>query len=89
MATAVDEKEITPPSRLEFDHGDGERSWFEATVTLQETGSGTLITLRQLYRSGESRDEMLNKYGALEDGKQHLAKLEAYIKSTLINNLSL
>ena len=86
---AVDEKEITPPSRLVFDHGDGERSWFEATVTLQETGSGTLITLRQLYRSGESRDEVLNKYGGLEGGKQHLAKLEAYIKSTLINNLSL
>ena len=74
-------KEITPPSRLVFDHGDGERMWFEATVTLQETGSGTLITLRQLYASKESRDDVVNKYGAIEGGKQHLAKLEAYIKA--------
>jgi uncharacterized protein YndB with AHSA1/START domain len=76
-------KEITAPSRLVFDHGDGERIWFEATVTLQEIGSGTLITLRQLYPSRESRDEVINKYGALEGGKQHLAKLEAYIKENL------
>ena len=78
-------KEITPPSRLVFDHGDGERMWFEATVTLQETGSGTLITLRQLYPSMESRDEVVNKYGAIEGGKQHLAKLEAYVKANLIS----
>lgn len=79
-------KEITPPSRMVFDHGDGERMWFEATVTLQETGSGTLITLRQLYASKETRDDVVNKYGAIEGGKQHLAKLEAYIKANLINN---
>ena len=76
-------KEITPPSRLVFDHGDGERMWFEATVTLQGTTSGTLITLRQLYPSRESRDEVVNKYGAIEGGKQHLAKLEAYLEDNL------
>lgn len=79
-------KEITPPSRLVFDHGDGERMWFEATVTLQETGSGTLITLRQLYPSMEFRDEVASRYGALEGGKQHLAKPEAYLKANLISN---
>jgi uncharacterized protein YndB with AHSA1/START domain len=72
-------KEITPPSRLVFDHGDGERVWFEFTVTLEENAGGTLITLRQLYPSRESRDEVVEKYGALEGAKQHLAKLEAYL----------
>ena len=76
-------KEITPPSKLVFDHGDGERMWFETTVTLQEIDSGTLITLRQVYPSRESRDEVVNKYGAIEGGKQHLAKLEAYIRENL------
>lgn len=76
-------KEITPSSRLVFDHGDGERMWFEATVILQETSIGTLITLRQLYPSRESRDEVIDKYGAIEGGKQHLAKLEAYVKEHL------
>jgi uncharacterized protein YndB with AHSA1/START domain len=76
-------KVITPPSRLVFDHGDGERVWFEATVTLQETAGGTLITLRQLYPSREFRDEVVTKSGAVEGGKQHLAKLEAYVRATL------
>ena len=76
-------KEITPPARLVFDHGDGERVWFEATVTLQETGSGTLVMLRQLYPSRESRDVVIDRYGAIEGGKQHLAKLEAYIRENL------
>jgi uncharacterized protein YndB with AHSA1/START domain len=76
-------KEITPPSRWVFDHGDGERVWFEATVTLEETPTGTLVTLRQLYSSEASRDEVIEKYGALEGGKQHLAKLEAYVSKTL------
>ena len=72
-------KEIIPPSRLVFDHGDGQRIWFETCITLQETGSGTLITLRHLFPSKESRDEVVEKYGAIEGGKQHLAKLEAYL----------
>ena len=76
-------KEITPPSRLVYDHGDGKRIWFETTVNLQETGSGTLITLRHLFPSRESRDEVVEKYGAIEGGKQHLAKLETYIRENL------
>lgn len=74
-------KEITPPSRLVFDHGDGQRIWFETCITLQETSSGTLITLRQLFPSRESRDEVIEKSGAIEGGKQHPAKLEAYLKA--------
>jgi uncharacterized protein YndB with AHSA1/START domain len=57
--------------------------WFEATVTLHETAGGTLITLRQLYPSKESRDEVVEKYGAVEGGKQHLAKLAAYLEEYL------
>lgn len=76
-------KEITPPSRLLFDHGDGQRIWFETNISLQETVTGTLITLRQLFPSRESRDEVVEKYGAIEGGKQHLAKLEAYLTANL------
>ena len=76
-------KEIIPPSKLIYDHGDGERIWFEASITLQETDGGTLITLRQLYPNKEFRDDVVEKYGAVEGGKQHLAKLEAYLKDNL------
>jgi uncharacterized protein YndB with AHSA1/START domain len=77
-------KEITPPSRLVYDHGDGTRVWFEQTMDLQEAGRGTLITLRQVYPSQAARDEVVEKYGAIEGGKQHLAKLEAYVKAHLV-----
>jgi len=76
-------KEITPPSRWVFDHGDGQRVWFESTITLDETAGGTQVTIRQLFPSKASRDEVVNKYGAIEGGKQHLAKLEKYIRENL------
>lgn len=73
-------KEIIPPAKLVFDHGDGERIWFEMTVTLEETAGGALVTLRQLYPSKDARDLVVDKYGAVEGGKQHLAKLEGYVR---------
>lgn len=76
-------KEITFPSKLIYDHGDGERIWFEATVTFEISGRGTLVTLRHLFPDSASRDEVVEKYGAIEGGKQHLAKLEIYIKANL------
>jgi uncharacterized protein YndB with AHSA1/START domain len=76
-------KEIIPLSVLVCDHGDGERVWFEHTVTLEETAHGTRVTLRHLFPSKESRDEVVEKYGAIEGGKQHLAKLETYLKENL------
>lgn len=79
-------KEITSPSKMIFDHGDGKRMWFETTVTLQETERGTLVTLRQLFPDSASRDEVVTRYGAIEGGKQHLAKLEAYVATNLSGN---
>lgn len=76
-------KEIVPPSRLVYDHGDGKRTWFEATILLEDTGRGTLITIRQVFPTRQERDEVVTKYGAIEGGKQHLAKLEAYLRDKL------
>jgi uncharacterized protein YndB with AHSA1/START domain len=73
-------KEITPPTPLIYDHGDGQRVWFEPRITLQAVGKGTLITLRQLHRSRSARDELFKKLCAIEGGKQYPAKLEAYLK---------
>jgi uncharacterized protein YndB with AHSA1/START domain len=73
-------KEISPPWRMVFDHGDNERVWFEASVTLEETEKGTRVILRHLFPSMEERDEVVEKYGAVEGGRQHLANLEAYLE---------
>ena len=75
--------EIEPQSRLVFDHGDGERVWFVASIDLRDTAGGTLVTLRHLFPSKASRDEVVEKYGAIEGGLQHLAKLERYVGGNL------
>jgi uncharacterized protein YndB with AHSA1/START domain len=75
--------EIVPPARLIFDHGDGQRIWFIASILLDETATGTMVTLRHLFPTRESRDEVVTKYGAIEGGKQHLAKMEAYVREHL------
>lgn len=77
-------KEITPPSRWVFDHGDGQRVWFESTVTLEEKSDGTLVTIIHVFPDKASRDEVVEKYGAIEGGKQHLAKLEKYLQENLL-----
>ena len=77
-------KEIFPLEKIVYDHGDGMRVWFESTVTLAKTGKGTLVTIRHLFPTKESRDEVVEKYGAIEGGKQHLAKLEAYIAKNFV-----
>jgi hypothetical protein len=41
------------------------------------------VTFRQLCPNGESRDEVVGKYSAIEGGDQHLAKLEAHIVEKL------
>ena len=66
-----------------YDQGDGERIWFENTITLEATAKGTLITIRQLFPTREERDHVVTTYGAIEGGKQHLAKLEAYVRQQL------
>jgi uncharacterized protein YndB with AHSA1/START domain len=77
--------EIVEPSRLVWDHGDGTRVWFVSTILLEETAVGTRITLRHLFPTQEARDEVVERYGAIEGGKQHLAKLETYLRDTMVS----
>jgi uncharacterized protein YndB with AHSA1/START domain len=80
-------KEIVPPARMVYDQGDGERVWFETTITLEPTARGTLLTIRQLFPSRAERDHVVTTYGAIEGGKQHLARLEAYVSRHLAASL--
>lgn len=73
-------KEITPVERMVHDHGDWENfALFEATITFIETEGGTLITLRNLFPTKETRDMVVEKFGAIEGGNQTLARLSAYL----------
>lgn len=43
----------------------------------------TRVTLRQVYPSQAARDEVIEKSGAIEGGRQHLARLEGYVAEVL------
>ena len=77
-------KEISPPSRIAYDHGAelGEPAWFEGAITLEAEGDATRITITLTFPTAEAREATL-KYGAVEGGKQTLARLDAYVTAPL------
>ncbi|MCA9265788.1 MAG: SRPBCC domain-containing protein, partial [Planctomycetales bacterium] len=56
---------------------------FQTEVTFESIGDGqqTTITMRSTFPTAEARDFVINNYGAVEGGKQHLANLEDYLAS--------
>ena len=72
--------EVIKPERIVYSHGDGEREWFKASVLFEEVGNQTRVTIRQEYPSAEARNEVALKYGAIEGGQQHLARLAGFLQ---------
>jgi uncharacterized protein YndB with AHSA1/START domain len=73
-------REVVKPERLVYDHDDdeiGARS-FVSTVTFEDLGGKTRITLRLAFDSKEARDATV-KFGAVEGGNQTLTRLEAHL----------
>lgn len=72
--------EVEAPARIVYQHGGGEKELepvnFRTIVTLEELGPArTRVTLHSLFPSAEARDFVVREYGAIEGGKQHLARL--------------
>jgi uncharacterized protein YndB with AHSA1/START domain len=75
-------KEIAPPERLFLEHGarEGDPAAFLSTVTFVERGPATEVTMRAVFKTRQQRDEVVERYGAIEGGKQTLGRLAAYIE---------
>lgn len=81
----IEWREIVPPERLVFLHGnrqDDPRA-FVSTVTLVERGGATEVTMRAVFKTKGQRDEVVERYHAIEGGKQTLGRLALYV-ATLI-----
>lgn len=78
-------KEVVKPSLLTFDHGwdvddlKKDPRTFEVTVTFEAKGKTTLITMKMVFKTKQVRDDVVEKYGAIEGNKQTMDKLEAYL----------
>ena len=72
---------VEKPSLLEYDHGDDANPrQFRGSATFEAEGQGTKLTLRLLFPTARERDDVVEKYGAIEGGKQTLAKLGEYLQ---------
>jgi uncharacterized protein YndB with AHSA1/START domain len=73
-------REIVPLERIVYSHGGGKETGggahFEATWTFESLGARrTRVTGRMLFESADARDFVIREYGAVEGGKQTLARL--------------
>ena len=73
--------EITPPDRIALRHGEsrGDPNAFESFLTFAPDGAATRIEMRTVFPTTELRDEAVEKYHAVEGGRQTLGNLAAYV----------
>src|ERR671933_164858 len=73
--------EIAPPERIAMLHGESrdDANAFESVVTFEPDGTATRIEMRTVFRTQEQRDEAVEKYHAIEGGRQTLDPLAAYV----------
>ena len=74
--------EIVKPERLVYKHGgdkDVEPVNHETTVTFEEQGPKTKLTVRMLFDSTNAREHVAKKYGAVEGLSQHLGRLGEHL----------
>ena len=79
--------EIVPAERIAMLHGESrdDPNAFESTLTFAPDGTATAIEMRTVFPTKELRDEAVEKYHAIEGGRQTLSHLAAYVATTLRN----
>ncbi|WP_027344067.1 SRPBCC family protein [Hamadaea tsunoensis] len=72
---------IAPPERITLRHGESrdDPNAFESVLTFDADGGATRIEMRTLFPTKELRDEAVEKYHAIDSGRQTLGNLAAYV----------
>ena len=81
-------REVVAPERLvytfQWDESTGLGSHETVvTVTFEDAGEKTRITMRMVFASAEARDENVREYGSIEGGKQTLERLAEHLSARL------
>jgi uncharacterized protein YndB with AHSA1/START domain len=73
--------EIVPPERIALLHGEsaGDPNAFESVVTFEPDDVATRVEMRTVFPTKAQRDEVVEKYHAIEGGRQTLSNLAAYV----------
>ena len=81
-------EKIVSPELITYSHGGGDDvgvtdAAFHATITFEDKDGKTLVTMKSVFKTAKQRTHVVEKYGAIEGGKQHLANLEEYVLTKL------
>ena len=78
--------EIAPPERIALLHGEfrGDPNAFESVITFAPDGAATRLEMRTVFPTKQMRDEVVEKYRAVEGGQQTLSKLAAYVVTQMV-----
>ncbi|MCX6020664.1 MAG: SRPBCC family protein [Chloroflexi bacterium] len=74
--------EIVEPERLVYDHrgeDEGDGVVFRTTVTFENQGDKTLLTMQAVFPTAAARDHAAREYGAIEGGQQTIDRLAEYL----------
>jgi uncharacterized protein YndB with AHSA1/START domain len=73
--------EIAPPERIAMLHGEtrGDPNAFVSVLTFEPEGAATRIEMRTVFPTKELRDEAVERFHAIEGGRQTLSHLAAYV----------
>lgn len=75
-------RELRPVDLMRYRHDSGtddDAQAFETTVTFDAEGDRTLVTMQAVFPSAEQLRHVIDTYGALEGGKQTLARMEDFV----------
>jgi len=75
-------EEVVPPERIVYRHGGGgdvEPVQFRTTVTFEDLGGKTRLTMRGQFPSAAERERVIREYGADKGLVQTLARLADYL----------
>jgi uncharacterized protein YndB with AHSA1/START domain len=72
--------EIVPEERLVYDHGDFDAVHFRGHLSLTDEEGKTRVSLGLKFGDRQGRDAVV-KFGAIDGGRQTLAKLEAFLRT--------
>jgi uncharacterized protein YndB with AHSA1/START domain len=75
-------EEIVRPERLVYRHGGGEDVEpvrFSVTVTFEDIGDKTRLTMRMVFPSAAERDDTITKYGADKGLVETMGRLQDYL----------
>jgi uncharacterized protein YndB with AHSA1/START domain len=76
--------EIVRPERLVYTHGgDGGAVEFKSTITFEDMGGKTRLTMRGVFLSKKERDWVSETYGAVEGAKQTLGRLDEFLTDNM------